>query len=467
MMSPFWRSQVAHCNKFQTETIMIRCYSCLFILNTYGDNRLVFFFTIVRPKAKIFFLITLQIIIIVTSFFVLILLENERSLLGETINLSGKNRYFSAILMHDILEFQETKDPSNIMFHFDEFEKNLDKLTSILQKDSEIIIPISNEIKTEFLHIQKDFSILNSEILLDIEDGVTNSRITLYHFMLVDFKTDTDDLTKNLSNHVKELSSQIISLELFLGVINITTHIILIIVIIRIQKNESEKQNELKKELQKKDRLSVIGELSSRLSHDIRNPLSIISITLENLKLTYPVDDVQKKQFDKVQRAVFRITHQIDDVLDFVRKQPLTLNKTKISDVISDALDSVFLPDTLTLKLPKNDVELVCDAKKLSVVLINLVFNGIQAINGRGIIEIRLEENADNVVLEVKDSGKGISKENLDKIFDPLFTTKQTGTGLGLASVKSIIDAHGGTISVTSSPTIFRIELPKNQQNSF
>lgn len=212
-----------------------------------------------------------------------------------------------------------------------------------------------------------------------------------------------------------------------------------------------------------KNNLVTIGQLSSRLAHDIRNPLSIIQITLDNLKLIYGENEAQKKQFEKVQRSIFRITHQIDDVLDFVKKQPLTLNKTKISDVISDALDSLFIPNDIQLKLPKNDFELVCDSKKLSIAFNNIILNAIQAMNGKGLIAIGVEETDDKVIIEIEDSGKGISKKDLKKIFVPLFTTKQKGTGLGLASVKSIIEAHGGTISVTSTPTIFRIELPKNQ----
>ena len=78
-------------------------------------------------------------------------------------------------------------------------------------------------------------------------------------------------------------------------------------------------------------------------------------------------------------------------------------------------------------------------------------------------MKITLKENSNHIVIEIKDSGDGIPHEIIDNIFEPLFTTKQQGTGLGLASVKSIIESHNGTISVTSQPTIFTITLPKNQ----
>lgn len=220
-------------------------------------------------------------------------------------------------------------------------------------------------------------------------------------------------------------------------------------------------QVELAVKLVKSKQLAAIGELSSKLSHDIRNPLSIISMTMENIRMTRGKNQIRQDQFDKIQRAIFRISHQIDDVLDYVKKQTLTMNRIKISDLISDSLDSVFIPNNITLKLPKNDFDLICDFQKLSSAFVNLILNSIQAIGGTGTVEITAEENNDKIIIQFKDSGKGISKEDIDKIFDPLFTTKQQGTGLGLSSVTSIIDAHRGTISATSPPTVFTITLPK------
>ena len=260
---------------------------------------------------------------------------------------------------------------------------------------------------------------------------------------------------------IQVLSESLFGFIIFINIFSSLLSITIIVLVYKSISKQITQEKLFESEVIKNEKLSLVGELSSRLAHDIRNPLSVISTTLENLKLVYRTDEVQKKQFEKIQRAVFRITHQIDDVLDFVRQQPLILNKTKISDVIADALDSVFVPNTITLKLPKNDVELNCDSRKLSVAFVNIILNGIQAIDDEGIIEIRLKERTDEIVIEFEDSGEGIPKENLDQIFDPLFSTKQMGTGLGLVSVKSIIESHGGKISVTSPPTIFTITLAK------
>ena len=133
----------------------------------------------------------------------------------------------------------------------------------------------------------------------------------------------------------------------------------------------------------------------------------------------------------------------------------------KLSEIISESSDSLAIPDNIKLILPKNNVELNCDPKKLATAFTNLILNAIQAIDGKGTIEITAEENKGTVIIQVKDSGKGIPQENIDNIFEPSFAIKQQGTGLGLSGVKSIIDAHNGTILVSSKPIIFTITLPK------
>ena len=215
-------------------------------------------------------------------------------------------------------------------------------------------------------------------------------------------------------------------------------------------------------EQEKKDaKLITIGELSARLAHDLRNPLSIIRISLENLKRLYGADETKQRQFDKVERSIDRMAHQLNDVLVFVKEQPLILDKIHMSQVISESLDSIIIPSKIKLILPENDVEIFCDKRQLAIAFNNIILNGIQAIKGEGTVEIRIKANLNFMILEIEDSGTGISKKDISKVFEPLFTTKQTGTGLGLASVISIINSHGGTISVISSPTIFTITLPK------
>ena len=228
----------------------------------------------------------------------------------------------------------------------------------------------------------------------------------------------------------------------------------------RLQKSKQIIEEQSKKIL-KQEKLVTIGELAARLSHDIRNPLSIIRVSLENLKIMYGKNESETKHFDRVERAIDRISHQIDDVLGFIRKEPFRFEKTSMSEIIADTLDSINIPDRIYFKISKNDFEFYCDKKRLSVAISNLILNAIQVIEGKGVIEINCEDTEEKVIIKIKDSGKGIPSNIIEDIFEPLFTTKQQGTGLGLASVKSIIAGHDGRISVTSPPTIFTIKIPK------
>ena len=217
----------------------------------------------------------------------------------------------------------------------------------------------------------------------------------------------------------------------------------------------------LKEENEKSAKMATIGQLASRLAHDLRNPLSVIQVSLENIKMLYGGNEIQIKQFDKIERSIDRMAHQVNEVLDFVKGHAVELSKVSFSEIISESLDSLTIPDNIKVILPKNDIEILADKKLFSVALNNLILNGIQAIDGKGTVEITVKGNDNEVIIQIKDSGKGIPKEDLDKIFEPLYTTKQQGTGLGLSSVKSIIESHGGIISVTSPPTVFTITLPK------
>ncbi|MDH3677421.1 MAG: ATP-binding protein [Nitrosopumilus sp.] len=208
------------------------------------------------------------------------------------------------------------------------------------------------------------------------------------------------------------------------------------------------------------EKFSTLGELTASFAHDFRNPLSVISASMHFLKSSYGANEKQEKVFDRVQRAISRISYQMEDILYFAKEQNLQLKNTKFSEIIKESLDSLIIPNYIKIIVPKNDIKLQCDVNQLARALTNLILNGIQSINDAGIVEISVEKN-NAIIIQVKDSGSGITEKNLESIFDPLFSTKQGGTGLGLSIVKSIINSHGGTISVTSPPTVFRITLPK------
>lgn len=214
--------------------------------------------------------------------------------------------------------------------------------------------------------------------------------------------------------------------------------------------------------LLKNERLSAIGELSARVAHDLRNPLNIIKNGLEIIMIKNPnMDEKTKEIFTRIMRSIWRMTHQIDEVLDYVRVNPLELKKHSIGEILENTIDGMEIPETVKISLPENDAVINCDAEKISIVFSNLIINSIQAMRNNGQIDIKIVEDAKNVSIMISDSGHGIPEEALPKIFEPLFTTKQVGTGLGLVSCKNIITRHGGFISAKNNPTTFTITIPK------
>jgi len=227
----------------------------------------------------------------------------------------------------------------------------------------------------------------------------------------------------------------------------------------------SKKQNELIMA----ERLKSIGELASRLAHDLRNPLSIIKTTNEIIRVKTEKDEYSRitNNMNSINKAVDRMAYQIDSVLDFIRTRPLVPEKYSIQYIIEKTLETISVPENVTIDLEKNAAKITCDLQRISIVFTNLITNAIQAIGkNSGEIIIRIKENDDQVSCMIIDSGPGIPEDEIGKVFEPLFTTKQTGTGLGLASCKSVIEQHNGTISVYNNPTTFTIILPKIELKS-
>jgi len=214
--------------------------------------------------------------------------------------------------------------------------------------------------------------------------------------------------------------------------------------------------------LSKQEKLSAIGELSARIAHDLRNPLGIIKNSVELIEISskYNDDENLKKKIKIIRNASERMSRQITNVLDFARTSSLQLEKKSLLKILESSLKSN-VPDSIKIIKPQNDVEIQCDAKQLEVVFNNIITNSVQAIENSGEIKISITDSQSNVKIEIEDSGPGISHENMEKIFDPLFTTKPSGTGLGLVSCKNIVEQHGGSISVRGNPTTFEIVLPK------
>jgi len=225
----------------------------------------------------------------------------------------------------------------------------------------------------------------------------------------------------------------------------------------------SRQVDEKSSELMKSEKLAIIGELASRMAHDLRNPLSTIKNTIELMESRPKLKIEEKLQYyGRLRRAMNRMSHQVDDVLDFVRTSELKLQPYSVLDIINIVKDSITIPNDVSINVEQENVRINCDYRKIEAVFSNLLLNAIQAVENKGVVRIRIIDNVQDVLIAFEDSGPGIESENLDKIYDPLFTTKQLGTGLGLSICKSIVEQHGGSITVKNNPTTFLVRLPKN-----
>ncbi len=243
---------------------------------------------------------------------------------------------------------------------------------------------------------------------------------------------------------------------------------------IRTQELQSERDN-LEKQVREKtlevvkaEKLSTIGELASSLGHDLRNPLTVIKSTFDIMKVKSKdkMDQNTLRHYELIDHALSRIIQMVTDMLNFVRVSPLKTEDQSITSIIKSVTSKIQVPDTIKINLPDNNIIIKCDSKKLEIIFVNLITNAIEAIESKGQIDIRFIDKNDCVLIDIEDSGPGIPENILPKIFDPLFTTKQTGTGLGLPSCRNMIEQHGGIIMVKTNPTIFTIKLPKDPNQS-
>ena len=211
-------------------------------------------------------------------------------------------------------------------------------------------------------------------------------------------------------------------------------------------------------------KMSALGTMASRLAHDIKNPLTVIKVTSDILskQLDSQMSSEMQTKCMSLQDAVEDIQRLIDDTLNFVRTTDLNITNSSVKVIIENSLRNIMIPKTIVLSLPDNDVQLNCDIEKLSAVFSNLIINAVHAIGKLGTIDVKISDNQSHVIIDIIDSGSGIPANNLSKIFEPLFTTKTIGTGLGLNICKTIIEQHKGTISVTNTPTTFTIKIPKS-----
>jgi PAS domain S-box-containing protein len=234
---------------------------------------------------------------------------------------------------------------------------------------------------------------------------------------------------------------------------------------------------ELKKlqiQAQRNEKLVALGELSSGIAHEIRNPLAIIKAIEQTMKSELKGNEEAIKELDIIDEEVERANKIVKGLMEFAKPSKSEVQLYYLNDVIGEVM--LIINKYATQRyvsfevLLADNVQIIADKEQLKQAFINIIFNAVEAMPKGGIIKISsILDNDKWVKLVFEDTGKGIEENNLQKIFNPFFTTKEQGTGLGLSIVHRILEEHGCVIDVISNPdkgTKFEIMFPIKREGA-
>jgi PAS domain S-box-containing protein len=228
---------------------------------------------------------------------------------------------------------------------------------------------------------------------------------------------------------------------------------------------------ELQDRLIRSEKLAVLGQLAGGVGHELRNPLGVIKNAAYYLKMVLESPDAKiKEMLDLLEHEVTKSEHIITDLLDFARTKPPARREVTLNEVLQQTLSLIDVPDNIQMKsqLDENLPLILADPGQLEQILSNIILNGIQAMPEGGQLSIETWQESDGrLAVSIADTGAGILPENMAKIFEPLFTTKAKGIGLGLALTKMLVEGHDGTIAAESEGepgkgSVFTVRLPIN-----
>jgi signal transduction histidine kinase len=220
---------------------------------------------------------------------------------------------------------------------------------------------------------------------------------------------------------------------------------------------QAEQIQKMQEEIHQSRVLSALGEMAATVAHEIRNPLGGIAGYASLLARSIPPEDPKRKYVDKIIGGISSLNKIVSNLLVYTRKTNLQKQSTDLvawAEAILSHIEVEIIKQKKKVSIerdfPAEPLNAEIDGEKLQQVMLNLLINGIQAIESEGKIFVSIKSNGNVAEITVADTGMGIEPEHLKNIFTPFFTTKEQGTGLGLAIVKKIVDLHEGQISVES-----------------
>jgi len=247
-----------------------------------------------------------------------------------------------------------------------------------------------------------------------------------------------------------------------------------------LEKAAADKQREMEElfdKLLRQEKLATIGKLTGSIAHELRNPLGAVRQSVYFLRRLLQQGKLEGTN-PKVQEHLTLIETELEtasqviaDVLELTRMKPLQACSNDLGTLLKNAVSLCLIPEEIqmTTDLDPDPFPVWADPVQFRQVLINLINNAVQAIKGKGHIRVqaRIIPADQRAEIEIRDTGTGIAQDALPKIFEPLYTTKASGTGLGLCVCKEIMEKHQGQISVHSQPetgTVVKLFLPQPEK---
>lgn len=239
----------------------------------------------------------------------------------------------------------------------------------------------------------------------------------------------------------------------------------------RLEEMVEERTQELKdaqEQLVRREKLAVLGRVSGGIAHELRNPLGVISNAVYYLQAALPDPDEKTSEYlQLIASEVGNYEKIINDLLDVSRTKAPQREATVVSELVAQTLERQPSPEGVEIatEMPDDLPQVFVDPRQIGQVMVNLVRNAYQAMPEGGKLTVQAKAKGKEVHLSVKDTGCGISKDNMKKLFEPLFTTKERGIGFGLVMSKKMVEANGGRIEAESDGlpgkgSTFTVRLP-------
>ena len=371
-----------------------------------------------------------------------------------------------------ILSLKNLHDPDDPQL------KNIDILYSLAQ--------------SKFSWIEKTLSAYpltgeTSRSLLKInEEGVAKTKDIEAQISRI--KQDETKLWNEKLKNVSRYSTLILVLNIISIVIAVLLTIYSLIVYNkenRAKRKAAQKSEEYKKELQNKvnqladlntelielrnlEKYSATGRIARVIAHEVRNPLTNINLATEQLMAEIENTDNTEMLITMINRNSERINQLVSDLLNSTRKSELTYSTVSLNDLLDEsvslATDRIQLKEIRVVKKYQEGIcDISVDVDKLKLVFLNIIVNAVEAMDDQGTLELFTFKKEKKCFVQISDNGKGMTKTEIDRLFEPYFTTKANGTGLGLANSQNIVLSHRGSISASSEEnegTTFTISLP-------